>query len=128
MTAQVINIDKAELAGAYKLRLQFDDGIAQLVDFEPFLRRARHPEIRSFLEPTRFAQFRVEAGDLVWGEYELCFPIHDLYKNHIDKLDETCHLLMSKTNADRLLSSIAQLTTGDQSANRVELVAGKAHQ
>ena len=105
--------------------MQFDDGVVNEVNFEPFLQRVRHPETRSFLEPSRFAEFLVEDGNLIWGEYELCFPIHDLYKNHIDKLDETCHLLRSKTNANRLLSSIAQLTTGHQSGNRAEPTAEK---
>jgi hypothetical protein len=25
----------------------------------------------------------VEYGDLVWGDYELCFPVKDLYANQI---------------------------------------------
>ncbi len=32
----------------------------------------------------KLKNFRVEHGDLVWGDYDLCFPIADLYHGHID--------------------------------------------
>jgi hypothetical protein len=79
-----INILTAEHAGDYRLELSFDDGTTQVVDFFPFLSHSRHPDIRVFLDPDRFAEFRVEYGDLVWGDYELCFPIMDLYRNRIE--------------------------------------------
>jgi len=80
-----INVDvtEAELAGAHRLRLDFSDGTQRVVDFGPFLRSSGHPEIRSFLEPEKFGSFRVEHGDLLWGDYEMCFPIADLYEGHI---------------------------------------------
>jgi hypothetical protein len=55
----------------------------QEVDFKPFLLHAIHPDIRAYLEPGRFAGFRVEYGDLVWGDYQLCCPMIDLYRNTI---------------------------------------------
>lgn len=67
----------------YKLLITFDDGKQQLVDFKPFLSSSNHPAIRAFLEPSRFKDFHVEFGDLVWGDYDLCFPIADLYENRI---------------------------------------------
>lgn len=70
-------------AGDYRLRLSFCDGKEQEVDFLPFLSASRHPAIRAFLEPAHFATYRLEYGDLVWGDYELCFPIADLYENRL---------------------------------------------
>lgn len=67
----------------YRLRLTFNDGKEQEVDFLPFLSASRHPAIRAFLAPERFATYRLEYGDLVWGDFELCFPIVDLYENHL---------------------------------------------
>ena len=78
-----IDVVQAELAGAYRLRLVFSDGMERVLDFGPFLRGSAHPAIRSFLEPDRFASFRIEQGDLLWGDYELCFPIADLYAGRI---------------------------------------------
>lgn len=84
MTPNIINIVSADQAGDCRIRLRFDDGVEQIVDFKPFLSRAQHPEIRAYLDPVRFASFRVEFGELVWGDYELCFPIVDLYRNRLE--------------------------------------------
>ncbi len=78
-----INILRAESAGDYRLRLEFDDATEQTVDFLPFLSRSKHPDIRAFLDRKQFADFRLDHGDLVWGDYDLCFPILDLHRNHI---------------------------------------------
>lgn len=78
-----INITTVEQVDDYALRLSFDDGVVQTVDFKPFLSLSRHPDIRAYLEPTRFAAYRLEYGELVWGDYDLCFPIADLYHNHL---------------------------------------------
>ena len=79
----VVDVVQAEHEADYRLRLRFSDGAERIVDFEPFLRRSRNPLIRAFLDPKAFAAFRVENGDLTWGEYDLCFPIADLYENRI---------------------------------------------
>ena len=73
----------AERIDDYALRLTFDDGTLQVVDFKTFLSLSRHPDIRAYLEPVRFSTFRIEYGELVWGDYDLCFPIADLYRNRL---------------------------------------------
>jgi len=83
MIPATINITYAEKIGDYELRLTFDDGTSQKVDFKPFLSVSRHPDIRAYLEPARFADFRIKYGELVWGDYDLCFPIADLYINRL---------------------------------------------
>ena len=35
------------------------------------------------MQPEKFQGFRVEHGDLVWGDYDLCFPVADLYRGKI---------------------------------------------
>lgn len=79
-----IAITSARLEGDYRIALSFSDGVQQSVDFGPFLRRQTHPALREWLDPARFANFRLEHGDLVWGDYELCFPIADLYDNNLE--------------------------------------------
>ncbi len=83
MIPATLNITAAEQVGDYALRLSFDDGAVQTVDFKPFLSLSRHPDIRAYLEPARFAAYRIEYGELVWGDYDLCFPIADLYQNSL---------------------------------------------
>lgn len=69
--------------GDYCLHLSFNDGAEREVDFLPFLSTTRHPALRTFLDPVRFASYRLEYGELLWGDYELCFPIADLYDNRL---------------------------------------------
>jgi hypothetical protein len=83
MIPATITIMAVELVGDYALRLSIYDGTAQTVDFKPFLSLSRHPDIRAYLDPACFAAFRVEFGELVWGDYDLCFPIADLYQNRL---------------------------------------------
>lgn len=83
MIPATINIKSVEQVGDYALRLSFDDRTTQTVDFKPFLSLSRHPDIRSYLDPARFAAYRIEYGELLWGDYDLCFPIADLYRNNL---------------------------------------------
>jgi hypothetical protein len=78
-----IDVVRVERGSGYKLKLSFSDGIERVINFEPFLRRSRNPMIRIYLDPQKFANFRIEYGNLVWDDYELCFPIADLYENNI---------------------------------------------
>ena len=79
----VIDILQAARLADYKLKLSFSDGVERVIDFEPFLRRSSNPMIRAYLDQRKFANFRLEHGDLVWDDYGLCFPIADLYENNI---------------------------------------------
>jgi hypothetical protein len=83
MIPATLNITAVEQVGDYALRLSFDDATVQTVDFKPFLSLSRHPDIRAYLDPARFAAFRIEYGELVWGDYDLCFPLADLYQNRL---------------------------------------------
>ena len=67
----------------YVLRLSFSDGVQRTIDFRPFLNGSTNPQIRAFLDPKKFASFSVNDGDLVWGDWALCFPIGDLYRGKI---------------------------------------------
>jgi hypothetical protein len=80
---QEINIVDAKHMGGYGIRLKFDDGSSQDVDFQSFLEAALHPQIREFLKMDNFMRFRIEYGELIWGDYDLCFPVADLHKNQI---------------------------------------------
>ncbi len=80
---EAIAISKAVHVGGYRLRLSFSNGVDRLVDFEPFLRSSRNPRIQAYLAPIKFSEFIVKEGDLMWGDYELCFPMADLYEGKI---------------------------------------------
>jgi len=79
----VIEIKSAERVGDHALRLTFNDGAQRVIDFGGFLRRSSNPLISAYLDPALFAQFVIKDGDLMWGDYDLCFPIADLYDGRI---------------------------------------------
>jgi hypothetical protein len=79
---QEVNIVSAEHAGGYRLWLTFSDHHKSLVDFGPLLERSMNPQTQQFLDVERFLSFRLEWGNLVWGDYEMCFPIEELYEGH----------------------------------------------
>lgn len=80
---KAVRIETAEYVPPYKLRLHFDDGHENLVDFAAFLSQARHPSIQAYQERKRFRKFTVEHGFLHWNDFELVFPIADLYAGKI---------------------------------------------
>lgn len=70
-------------SGGYRLKITFSDGHVSDVDFEPFLRESKHPDILKFLDRERFDTYRIEWGNLIWGDYELCFPLESLYEGRL---------------------------------------------
>lgn len=79
----VIELTSADYVEGYKIRLQFSDGKDRILDFESFLRRSLNPMIQAYLDFDKFKQFTVEYGDLQWNDYDLCFPIADLYEGRV---------------------------------------------
>ena len=79
-----MKIKEAKYIDGYTLKLIFTDSKEQVVDFGPFLQKAIHPEIRKFLTLKRFKEFTLIGGELMWGEFDLIFPITDLYHNQLD--------------------------------------------
>lgn len=84
MIPEIINIVSVKQVSDFCLHLKFNDDTEQTIDFYPFLSQAHHPDTRAWLDPARFATYRLEYGDLVWGDHDLCFPIIDLYRNQVD--------------------------------------------
>jgi len=80
---QVISLEKVNQLSDFKLELEFNDKTRQVIDFYPFLSRSLNPLIRKYLSPEEFSKFEIDEGDLEWNDYDLCFPIADLYENRI---------------------------------------------
>ena len=79
----VVSIDRAEYLGGYKIKLDFSDGVSQTIDFENFLKAANNPMTRKYLDKEKFKSFSIAYGDIVWNDYELCFPIWDLHEGAV---------------------------------------------
>jgi len=80
---KLIFVEKAEYLGGHKLQLTFNDGIEQKIDFGPFLSNSLNPFINKYLDLTEFKKYELDNGDLEWNDYDLCFPVADLYENNI---------------------------------------------
>ena len=79
-----LKIDSAKYLSDYAIRIRFSDGTEKLVDFKPFLLKALHPSVKKYLDEKKFANFNLTDGNLNWNDYELIFPIWDLYNGKID--------------------------------------------
>lgn len=79
----VINITEAEYIPQYKIHLWFSNGAEQIVNFEPFLKKSHHPEIKKYLNQNLFKDFSIAHGRLDWNDYDLCFSMQDLYEGAI---------------------------------------------
>ncbi len=79
----VIGIEKAEYVNGYKIHIQFSDGVEQTVDFENFLKEAKNPMTKKYLNKKLFRAFSIEHGDMMWNDFEMCFPIWDLHEGKI---------------------------------------------
>jgi hypothetical protein len=79
----VISIKKAEYVKEYEIRLLFSDGAEKVIDFQSFLNTAKNPMTRKYLDKKLFSAFYLVYGDIVWNDYELCFPVWNLYEGKI---------------------------------------------
>ena len=80
---KTIAITQAKYLGKYEIHFMFSDQTEQTIDFCGFLNRSNNPMTRRFLDKNLFRVFKIEFGDIVWNDYELCFPILDLHEGKI---------------------------------------------
>ena len=80
---ELIEIKSAKYIGDYAIRVYFMDGSDRLIDFKSFLESSLHPSIRKYLDEKKFKQFKILDGNLNWNDYDLIFPVDDLYKGNI---------------------------------------------
>mgnify|MGYP001791642716 CR=1 FL=1 len=78
-----LSITQANYIGDFAIRLFFSNGYQKLVDFKPFLEQATHPAIKKYLDKTLFKTYQIKDGNLDWNDFDLCFPLEDLYTNNL---------------------------------------------
>jgi Protein of unknown function (DUF2442) len=98
-TTQYLEVTEAKYVSGYKLLLTFNDGSVRVVDFGPFLAKARNPDTTDYRDLKKFKRFHIQDGDLMWGDYQMIFPIMDLYHGTILKGEAPtpAHLVLSET-------------------------------
>lgn len=78
-----IEIKSDRYIGDFAIRIYFSDGVNKLVDFRPFLESSFHPSIRKYLDESKFKEYQIIDGNLNWNDYDLIFPIEDLYQGRV---------------------------------------------
>ncbi|HXR08052.1 MAG TPA: DUF2442 domain-containing protein [Candidatus Acidoferrum sp.] len=78
-----LGITEAEYVSGYKIRLTFNDGTMRVTDFAPFLQKAQNPMFTKYRRVKQFKSCRIEHGNLMWGDFEMIFPIEDLHRGEI---------------------------------------------
>ncbi len=98
-TAKYLEILQAGYVSGYKIRLTFKDGTVRVMDFEPFLRKALNPDITKYRQLRNFKKFHLHHGNLMWGDFDMIFPIIDLYHGTILKGEAPtpAHFVLSET-------------------------------
>jgi len=79
----IVSINNADYKGDYVINLRFSDGIERDIDFSNFLHNAKNPMTKKYLDKELFRNFTIDYGDLIWNDYEMCFPIWDLHEGRI---------------------------------------------
>ena len=79
----VISIINAKYLGEYCIQFSFSDGVEKTIDFYEFLKNARNTMTRKYLDKKLFERFTIHYGDIVWNDFEMCFPIWDLHEGTI---------------------------------------------
>jgi len=79
----LIEVKSANYNGDFVIQVFFNDGSNRLVDFKPFLESSLHPSIHKYLNEKLFQQFEIIDGNLNWNDYDMIFPVSDLYKGKI---------------------------------------------
>jgi hypothetical protein len=66
------------------LKIYFNDGTSQVIDFSKFLNMHEHPQFNKYKNEKNFKSFKIENGNVVWGkDWDLIFPVYQLYKGKI---------------------------------------------
>lgn len=81
--ADIIEVKSAQYIGDFAIRILFSDGFNRLVDFKSFLESSFHPSIRKYLEEEKFKTYQIVDGNLNWNNYDLIFPLEDLYQGKL---------------------------------------------
>ncbi|MBR6279404.1 MAG: DUF2442 domain-containing protein [Bacteroidales bacterium] len=79
-----LHIIKAVATGNLCVLLYFSDNTQQNINVGDYIMKHPHPQYNKYLNPKKFATFKIENGNIVWGKnWDLIFPIEQLHKGEI---------------------------------------------
>ena len=78
-----LRVKQASYVPRFQVDIEFNDGLHRVVDFGPFLKQAQNPMFTKYRRLKEFKSFHIRGGDLMWGDFEMIFPMEDLYHGSI---------------------------------------------
>jgi len=78
-----LKVLSAEYVSDYIINVVFSDGSQRHVDFQCFLENAMHSSVRKYLDKDKFMHFDIVDGNINWNDYDMIFPVWDLYAGRI---------------------------------------------
>lgn len=80
-----LEVKKATYLDGYRLSIAFSDGKNKVVDFSKFITHTNKQALTKYKSLSNFKKFKIEDGNVVWGQnWDLIFPVHQLYRGKID--------------------------------------------
>ncbi|MCL4482442.1 MAG: DUF2442 domain-containing protein [Bacteroidetes bacterium] len=81
---KTIQVEKAKYIDGYKIEIFFSDETVKVVDFGTFILKNPHPVHDKYRDIQKFKKFKIEAGNIVWGDnWDLIFPVSQIYRGKI---------------------------------------------
>ena len=75
-----LSIVSAKYVAPLKVELHFNDDTVKTIDVGAFIKKHPHPQYNSYLNEKKIKKFKIEFGNIVWGEnWDLIFPIEKLH-------------------------------------------------
>ncbi|HEY5298796.1 MAG TPA: DUF2442 domain-containing protein [Verrucomicrobiae bacterium] len=110
IATKYLEVVEAKYVSVYKLLLTFNDGTVRAVDFGPFLEKAQNPDTTDYRDLKKFKSFRIEYGDLIWGDHQMIFPVMDLYHGTILKSEELAYQLNDRSAGKKLHAPVKSIS------------------
>lgn len=82
---RAVKITEAQYLDEYKLKLHFNDDSVRIIDFKLLLMESNYPNEKKYLDLENFKKFKVDLGDLIWNDFDMCFQAKNLYKGILRK-------------------------------------------
>jgi Protein of unknown function (DUF2442) len=89
---KTIKVVGATYLNEYKLVISFNDETKQVVDFGKFLKHHNHPVFDKYKDIQYFKSFKIDSGNVVWGEnWDLIFSHHRTLQRQNKSITQWLH-------------------------------------
>lgn len=109
MSNQQIAVKDAEYVHDYVIDIFFVNGEKRRIDFGSFLRKQHNPSLTKYLDVNKFKSYEIVHGDLIWGDYEMCFPVWDLFIGEIEKSESSTNPLNELLTVKHILGDAVKV-------------------